>query len=78
MRLRSPGRLAKAPAGLRPSRWETPAQAPSDAIVLPAAGGSMVPGAGLEPARPFGQGIFGPLRLSPPPKGSWSGARLHR
>jgi hypothetical protein len=78
MRLRRPGRLAKTPAGLRPSRWGTPAQAPSDAIVLPAASVSMVPGAGLEPARPCGQGIFGPLRLSPPPKGSWSGARLHR
>jgi hypothetical protein len=26
----------------------------------------VVPGAGLEPARPYGQRIFLPLRLSPP------------
>jgi hypothetical protein len=37
----------------------------------------MVPEAGLEPAWPFGLGIFLPLRLSPPLAGSWSGARLH-
>jgi len=32
----------------------------------PFAGHLVVPGAGLEPARPCGQGIFVPLWLSPP------------
>lgn len=29
----------------------------------------MVPGAGIEPARPCGQGILSPLRLPIPPSG---------
>ena len=29
----------------------------------------MVPGAGIEPARPFGQRILSPLRLPIPPSG---------
>ena len=39
----------------------------------------LVPRAGLEPARPYGQRIFLPLRLSPPEKSSlWSGRCLLR
>lgn len=37
----------------------------------------IVPVAGFEPARPFGRGIFLPLRLSPLFADSWSGLCLH-
>jgi len=54
--------------------------APSDPLgqLMPAER-SMVPEAGVEPARLLGRGIFMPLRLSPPARlrCSWSGARLH-
>src|SRR5689334_22117064 len=60
------GPASRREALLQGSFWRTLS---SEAVV--------VPGAGVEPARPCGQGIFLPLRLSPPLSGSWSGARLH-
>jgi hypothetical protein len=38
----------------------------------------VVPGAGLEPARPFSRGILSPLRLPVPPPGLRSGQRYHK